>query len=259
MHADTAIATRFLAAHPPDGTVLMCAITGSHLYGFPSIDSDVDIKGIHQAPTTQFLGLSAPRDAHDRLEVFEGVECDLTTHEVGRALALLLKGNGNILERLTSPMQLVESEELHAMRALIPAALSKAVFAHYSGYFRGMQREHLKNRRTKSLLYSFRVALTGVHLLRTSEVQAHLPTLAESYGFPELLPLIAHKRKAERLPMTPEQSEPFEARWRELGALLARSRDESSLPGTPSGRHKVDEWLIGTRRRGLGSRPPPPE
>ena len=46
---DLALARRFVEAHPPPGRVLLCTITGSHNYGFPSPDSDLDIKGIHLA------------------------------------------------------------------------------------------------------------------------------------------------------------------------------------------------------------------
>lgn len=97
MGPDLQIAGRFLAARPPEGKVLLCAITGSHLYGFSSPDSDIDLKGIHQAPLRSLVGLTRPAETHDRLEVFEGVECDLTTHELGLALSLMLKGNGNVL------------------------------------------------------------------------------------------------------------------------------------------------------------------
>ena len=93
---DMDLGRRFLAAQPPPGRVLLCAVTGSHHYGFPSPDSDLDLKGIHLAPTEPLLGLSPVVETHDRLLVFEGTECDLTTHEAQKALLLLLRGNGNI-------------------------------------------------------------------------------------------------------------------------------------------------------------------
>lgn len=106
---ERARALRFLHAHAPPGALLQCGVTGAHAYGFLSPDSDVDLKGLHLTPTEQVLGLDAPRETHDVLVDFEGVEHDLTTHEAGKALGLLARGNGNVLERLLSPLQLVES------------------------------------------------------------------------------------------------------------------------------------------------------
>ena len=52
-------------------------------------------------------------------------------------------------------------------------------------------------KRAKTLLYAYRVALTGVHLLETGEVQTHLPTLNERFGLPFIPELIARKASAE--------------------------------------------------------------
>jgi predicted nucleotidyltransferase len=97
---DTGLARRFLAERGPAGTLLLCGITGAHHYGFPSADSDIDMKGIHLAPTAELLGLDPPAQTHDRLELFDGVECDLTSHEAMKALNLLLTGNGKRMKNL---------------------------------------------------------------------------------------------------------------------------------------------------------------
>ena len=250
---DLDLARRFLAAHPPPGQLLLCAVTGSHLYGFPSPDSDIDMKGIHLAPTAQVLGLRSPPETHDRLLEHEGVECDLTTHEAAFALRLLLKGNGNMLERLTSPLQLVERGAVEQLRALVPASLSQACYGHYRGYLRGMQREHLRDRRVKSLLYSFRVGLTGVHLLRTGEVQAHLPTLADAYGFPELHALVALKASGHEKVALDEAlggggATGVTERLAEVEAMLDEARASSTLPDAPAGEAACNDWLVATRR-----------
>jgi predicted nucleotidyltransferase len=83
---DIGLCRRFLEKHPAPGRLLLCSVTGSHLYGFSSPDSDLDIKGIHLGSTRDLLGLGQPARTHNRLEDFEGVECDLTTNEAGLAL-----------------------------------------------------------------------------------------------------------------------------------------------------------------------------
>ena len=79
---------------------MLCAVSGAHVYGFPSPDSDLDLKGIHLAPTRELLGLRPDLAVHDLTALHRGVECDLTTNEAGSALSLLLNGNGNMLERI---------------------------------------------------------------------------------------------------------------------------------------------------------------
>ena len=110
MTPDLAVGRRFLVAQGAPGAFLV-GVTGAHYYGFPSPDSDLDLKGIHVAPTREVVSLQPPPDSFDHLGVFEGVEIDYTSHELGMALRLLLKGNGNILERILSPLQVLQEIE----------------------------------------------------------------------------------------------------------------------------------------------------
>lgn len=249
MRPDLELARRYIARQPIPGRLVLCAITGAHHYGFPSPDSDIDIKGIHVAPVRVVLGLRPVQDTFDRLEWFEGTECDLTTHEAAKALNLLLQGNGNLLERLCSPFQLVEGALADQLRALVPAALSRRCHKHYHGYCRGMQAEHLRDGgRVKSMLYVYRVGLTGRHALLTGEIVADLPTLAEVYGFPELHELIARKTGGtEKGALTESESERYRERWDELISALDAALDASVLPNTPPGFDAVEQWLVGTR------------
>ena len=248
MTADLALGRRFLAARGPESRVLLCAVTGAHLYGFPSPDSDLDLKGIHLAPTPALLGLTTPPESFDRLEIFEGVECDLTTHEARMALSLLLRGNGNVLERLLSPLQVVESPELPALQALGRGAISQRFFHHYRGFFQGMQREHDRQGTAKTMLYSLRVALTGTHLLRTGELQANVGVLGPVYGLPEVAELIAAKGAGqEKGPLDPGLDAHFRGRWPALEAGLAAAKVESPLPPEPENAPACHQWLVDAR------------
>ena len=251
--ADLEMARRFVAANPPPGEILHVGLVGAHYYGFPSPDSDLDLKGIHLAPTPAMLGLAPPPDTHDVLEVFEGVEHDLTTHEVQKALALLLRGNGNVLERLMTPLQLVEGPDLEALRALAEGALSKRFGAHYRGYFGGMCREHARAEepRAKTLLYAYRVALTGVHLLRTGEVVGDVTETARAHGIADVEELVAYKREAgEKAPLPADLDAKHRARWPSLEAMLEDALAETALPDEPANVDAVDAWLVNRRLRG---------
>lgn len=252
LRPDLELARRFVAAHPPRGRVLSCGITGSHQYGFPSPDSDLDIKGVHVAPTASLVGLTAPKEAHDRLLDYDGVECDLTTNEVGQALRLLLRGNGNMLERLLSPLRVVDAPEATELAALARASLHRGFVSHYRGFFQGLQREFDRTggRRAKPLLYCYRVSLTGVHLLRTGELEADLSVLAPRYGFDDVAELIEHKRTtAELVDLDDAAVARHRAAWADLEQQLLDAVQASPLPPQPPNRAEVEAWLVDLRRR----------
>ena len=49
------------------------------------------------------------------------------------------------------------------------------------------------SKRAESLLYAYRVLLTGIHLLQTGEVEADLHRLNDRFGLPQIADLIAVK------------------------------------------------------------------
>lgn len=249
---DLDLGRRFVASQPPPGRLLLCAVTGSHFYGFPSPDSDLDLKGLHLAPTHSLLGLEAVAETHDRLQVFEGLECDLTTHEARMALSLLLRGNGNMLERLLSPIQLVTGPEVDALAALGRGSISKRFFKHYAGFFSGTQREHDRQGTAKTMLYSLRVALTGLHLLRTGELVGDLAALGPLYGWPEVAELIDAKRTGvEKGLLDAGLDAHFRGLWPTLEARLQAAREASPLPEDPRNATACHAWLVETRLKEL--------
>ncbi|MCO4744330.1 MAG: nucleotidyltransferase domain-containing protein [Proteobacteria bacterium] len=242
---DLDICRRFLEHRPPPGRVVQCAVTGAHIYGFPSEDSDLDIKGMHLAPTRDLLGLHAPTEAHDALEIFEDVECDLTTHEARTALSLLLRGNGNMLERFTSPLQLVNGSE--ELRQLAEQSVSLQSYRHYSGYLKGMRREHASKRRAKTALYAYRVALTGMHLLKTGTIEPNVNTLAPLYGR-DVTELVAFKREhGEKCALPAALDEHHRAAFDGLAKDLAEARASSKLPEQAPNAADIEDWLVRAR------------
>src|SRR5262249_49118385 len=74
--------------------MLFATVSGAHLYGFPSPDSDYDLRGVHVLPVREVLGLDATRDTLELENVRAGVELDLVTHDLKKFLTLLLRPNG---------------------------------------------------------------------------------------------------------------------------------------------------------------------
>jgi predicted nucleotidyltransferase len=248
---DLDVARRFVEDSEIPGRLVLGGITGSHHYGFPSPDSDLDIKTIHLAPTDSLLGLTAPNEAYERLEVFEGVESALTSNEARQALNLLLRGNGNMLERILCPYQLIQSPEVQALQALAQGAISKRFYGHYSGFFRAMCKDFEKAERptAKQVLYAYRVAATGIHLLTSGKLEADLSVLAEECGVPEALPLIETKRQtAEQVALDPSDENSHRASLERLGKALEVALTSSSLPEEPANRDQCESWLVQMRK-----------
>src|SRR5260370_26125066 len=91
-----------VARHPYP--LLFATVSGAHLYGFPSPDSDYDLRGAHILSAKESVGL-LPR--HETIEVSglrSGIEIDLVTHDALKFFTMLLKRNGYVLEQLYSPL-----------------------------------------------------------------------------------------------------------------------------------------------------------
>ena len=248
MRPDLDTGRRFLAAQGPPGA-LVVGVTGAHYYGFPSPDSDLDLKGIHVADTREIVSLRPPPDAIDHLGVFEGIEIDYTSHELAVALRLLLKGNGNILERLLSPFQVLDSSTIVELQGLVRGAISQKFYHHYRGFFGRTRQEWraAQPRTVKGLLYAYRSALTGIHLLRTGECVGDVTRLAPIYDFDQVAGLVARKASG------PEHGEltaiaGFDDDLERLEALLETARSESTLPPESPNADSLNEFLIRVRK-----------
>src|SRR5262249_34661688 len=64
--------------------LLFRPVGGAPLYGFPSEDSDVDLRGCHRLPLTALSGLSPPAETCDAKLDGDGSEVELVSHEVGK-------------------------------------------------------------------------------------------------------------------------------------------------------------------------------
>jgi uncharacterized protein len=229
-------------------------VSGAHMYGFPSADSDLDLKGIHLVPTRELLGLRPNTAVHDLTAIYREVECDLTTNEAGSALSLLLNGNGNMLERILSPLQLTKTDEVLELQELARRSVSRLFVRHYAGFFRGCQREHEREATAKTMLYSYRVALTGVHLLRSGLLEPNLTVLAPEFDYHDVADLVALKQAGrEHGPLPDDLDQHHRRRWPDLEQALVDAEAESNLPTEAPNTSDIVEWLVSTRLSSLKS------
>ncbi|WP_236245408.1 DNA polymerase beta superfamily protein [Streptomyces sp. CC210A] len=234
--------------------VLFATVSGAHLYGFPSRDSDVDLRGVHLLPLDALVGLREPEETRSRMWTRDGVEMDLVTHDLRKFVRLMLRRNGYVLEQLLSPL-VAHTTDVHAeLAALAPRVVTRHHAHHYRGFARTQWRLFEANGELKPLLYTFRVLLTGIHLMRTGEVLAHLPSLLDAVEeAPGHLPgLIAAKADAEHGPLTGVTPERAAADVAALHAVLDAAQDASALPDTPAGAHDaLHDLVVRARLSGL--------
>lgn len=230
---------------------LVVSLSGAHAYGFPSPDSDLDLKCVHITPTAQLLRLEQRGDANaERLEVLDGVEVDYSSNEAGPVLFGVLQGNGNYLERLLGANTLRGSAELESLRPLVRRVMSRRLHRHYRGFAHGQLREWEKTgyRSTKKLLYVLRTTLTGTHALLTGEVETDLTALMDRYGFSAAGELVAWKRRGERSELPEGLSEHWRDKVERAFERLDAAREQSVLPEDPVGAEELEAWLLELRR-----------
>lgn len=107
---------RQIAEHPYP--LLFATISGAHLYGFPSPDSDFDLRGAHLLPLRDVVGLAETNDTVEKSGIHDGLEIDLVTHDVKKFFGLMLRKNGYVLEQLLSPLVIQTSPEHEELKAI---------------------------------------------------------------------------------------------------------------------------------------------
>ncbi|MFD8914559.1 DNA polymerase beta superfamily protein [Streptomyces sp. NPDC059575] len=227
--------------------LLFATVSGAHLYGFPSRDSDVDLRGVHLLPAADLVGLREPEETRSRDWVRDGVEMDLVTHDLRKFVRLMLRRNGYVLEQLLSPLVVHTTDAHEELAALAPGVLTSHHAHHYRGFAGTQWRLFEKTSELKPLLYTFRVLLTGVHLMRSGEVEAHLPTLLGELEAPGYLPeLIAAKAEREHGDAGVDR-ERVRADIERLHVRLDEAQAASVLPDAVTAHDALHEFVVRLR------------
>jgi predicted nucleotidyltransferase len=246
-----AVMDRVIAEEEAKRRHLVIALSGAHAYGFPSPDSDLDLKSIHVDPTARVLGLQ-PGEAHaDRMEVIDGVEIDYTSNEIKPVLVGVLQGNGNYVERVLGALQPLRAPELAELSPLVQRALSRRIYRHYLGFATSQLKAFQADGggSAKKMLYVLRTALTGAHALGTGRVVIDLGELCDGYGFGDARELIAAKRAGETIKLSAEAAARWERAVQRAFDVLAEAHERSVLPADPEGAADLEAWLLDLRRR----------
>ena len=214
---------------------LFVTVSGAHLYGFESPDSDVDLRGCHLLPLREVVGPAhAERDAGNlrhargnrsrsgqprRRQVFP-----LAGEEQRLRPGADFFAAGRDRAGIPGPPA-ADRPPLHHAVSLLP--LPRLLQPRSGSCWK-----RKSPKRAKSLLYAYRVLLTGIHLLRTGDVEANLRQLNERFQLPFIDELIASKTGGERIGLPALDWQFHDAELRRLEQQI-----DDGLRGLPAGRN----------------------
>jgi hypothetical protein len=142
--------------------ILYACESGSRAWGFPSTDSDYDVRFIYLQPQDWYLSIDLEKK-RDVIERPINDQIDLNGWDLRKALWLYRKSNPPLLEWLGSPIIYLEKYSTASqLRTLAPEYYSpKACMYHYLHMARGNYREYLKGERVwiKKYFYILRPLL----------------------------------------------------------------------------------------------------
>ncbi len=237
--------------------LIFVTISGAHLYGFPSPDSDFDLRGVHVLPLKDVVGLRTGAETIEKSGVHDGLEIDLVTHDARKFFGLLLKKNGYVLEQVLSPLVVHTTPEHAELKEIATQCVTRRHVRHYLGFAETQWKLFEKENppRVKPLLYVYRVLLTGIHLMQTGAVEANLLRLNETAKLPYLDELIQRKvAGAEKERLTEADLNFHRAEYVCLREKLQQAHEASDLPEAPDGSAALHELLLRIRLKASRSR-----
>ena len=193
-----------------DVRILMAVESGSRAWGFPSRDSDYDVRFVYAHPKDWYLSLAPQRDV---IETPIEDLIDLTGWDIRKALRLFAKANPPLVEWLTSPIVYRDERGFRSdLQKLLPTYYEeKTCMYHYLHMARGNFRHYLQGTTVwiKKYLYVLRpllavrwieqgrgpVPMSFQELLITTEGRTELRAAIED--------LIARKRAGDELDRGP--------------------------------------------------------
>ncbi|SCE94408.1 hypothetical protein GA0074695_2338 [Micromonospora viridifaciens] len=153
---------------------------------------------------------------------------DVVSHDLLKFARLLNSRNGYVLEQLLSPL-VVMTTAVHAeLTSLAPRLITRHHAHHYLRFAATQEKLYARTGQLKPALYTLRVLLTGIHLMRTGRLETDLGVLGAKLAY--VPDLIAAKREAEQVPLPAGAAQRLATDVPRLRAELEAARDASTLP-----------------------------
>lgn len=155
-----------------DISILLACETGSRAWGFPSPDSDYDIRVIYVHKNDWYLSVNDHKDTLDIM--LENNDLDISGWELKKALGLLRKSNPPLLERIQSPIiYQADAEFTHDIFQTARSCYSKiATMHHYLSMAKKMMEEIADKEefKLKKFFYALRTATVCKWIVEKEEM-----------------------------------------------------------------------------------------
>ncbi len=155
-----------------DIKILFACETGSRAWGFPSPDSDFDIRMVYVHKKDWYLTLSEKKDNINRM--LEDNEIDISGWDLRKSLRLLQKSNAALLERIQSPiLYKADKDFLKTFNDLAALKYSRiATIHHYLSMSKKFIEELRENKtyKLKKFFYALRSATACKWILEKEEM-----------------------------------------------------------------------------------------
>jgi predicted nucleotidyltransferase len=234
--------------------LLFVTVSGAHLYGFESADSDWDLRGAHTSPLKDVVSLSPGPETFEVMDKASTPEVDIVTHDVRKYFRMLAKNNGYVLEQVFSPLVVFAAPEFEEVKHAARLCICKQHRHHFFHFGADQWRavSATKTPTVKGLLYTYRPLLAGIHLMRSGEVESNLRRLNTDFRLTEIDDLIARKLAGdERMTVDSVELDRHRPVFDRLCGELDRARERSELPDEPGGYAELNDLLIRIRTKGL--------
>lgn len=154
-----------------DVRILMACETGSRAWGFPSPDSDYDVRMIYVHKRDWYLSL---KEEKDTIEIMlEDGEFDITGWDLRKSLRLLWKSNAALLERIQSPILYCKDDDfINKIDKIADAAYSRISTIHHYMSMAKKALEDVINKeeyKLKKFFYALRASIACKWILDREE------------------------------------------------------------------------------------------
>jgi len=229
-----AILTDFIKNEFDGKSIIFYTLSGAHLYGFPSSDSDFDIRGCHIQDKREICGLNVPKDV---IEIMRG-DIDFVSFDIRKELGLILRNNSNVLEHVFAP-PLVSGPLLPTLKKIAGLSLSTAVFNPYHG----LASHNWKNgsvpktpvngdNSVKRYLYILRSLMAGIFVLDKGRIEPNINELNRHFRYPLVDEFVSIKMNGCEKGLI-ESREDADILITQLFHDLDTARENSPLPKNP--------------------------
>jgi len=215
-----------------DKQLLYLVVSGSHAWGLQRPNSDIDLRGIYQAPTMKILGL---RKGKDTVEFSQGIY-DIQLYEIEKFLDMLCRHNGNMVSLLCLPNPIIHDSKI-PWDELAQQFTTRKLRHYYRGYAQSQRKRAMSQRGGKALIYTYREMFSGIYVMHYGITEHDFMKLWEEaikngWYKGNLLNKYFPNPNQD---VTDEGWHEFYSEWDELCNVLDKEVEESPLPETFDG------------------------